>query len=107
MKIQRVPAPGYSSGQAIAAMEEVAAATLDPGFGYEWSGLSLEESSAGGATTAIFALAFVLVFLVMAAHYSSYIDPLIILLTVPLATLGAMGAIWLQATCCRLGASGR
>lgn len=103
VKIQGVPAPGYSSGQAIAAMEELAAETLDPGFGYEWSGLSLEERSAGGATTAIFALAFVLVFLVMAAQYSSYIDPLIILLTVPLATLGAMGAIWLRANLLQAG----
>ena len=103
IKIQGVPAPGYSSGQAIAAMEELAAATLDPGFGYEWSGLSLEERSAGGATTAIFALAFVLVFLVMAAQYSSYIDPLIILLTVPLATLGAMVAIWGRANLLQAG----
>jgi hydrophobe/amphiphile efflux-1 (HAE1) family protein len=94
IKIQGVPAPGYSSGQALAAMEELAATTLDPGFGYEWAGLSLEERSAGSATLAIFALAFVLVFLVMSAQYSSYIDPMIILLTVPLATLGAMVAIW-------------
>jgi len=98
IKIQGVPAPGYSSGQALAAMEELAAETLDPGFGYEWAGLSLEERSAGGATLAIFALAFVLVFLVMSAQYGSYVDPMIILLTVPLATLGAMVAIWGRAT---------
>lgn len=103
IKIQGVPAPGYSSGQAIAAMEALADATLDPGFGYEWSGLSLEERSAGGATTAIFALAFVLVFLVMAAQYGSYVDPTIILLTVPLATLGAMLAIWGRATLLQAG----
>jgi hydrophobe/amphiphile efflux-1 (HAE1) family protein len=103
IKIQGVPAPGYSSGQAIAAMEDLAAATLDPDFGYEWSGLSLEERSAGGATVAIFALAFVLVFLVMAAQYGSYIDPMIILLTVPLATLGAMAAIWGRANLLQAG----
>lgn len=103
IKIQGVPAPGYSSGQAIAAMEQLAAETLDPGFGYEWSGLSLEERSAGGATTAIFALAFVLVFLVMAAQYGSYVDPTIILLTVPLATLGAMVAIWGRANLLQAG----
>ncbi len=103
IKIQGVPAPGYSSGQALAAMEELAAATLDPGFGYEWAGLSLEEKSAGGATTAIFALAFVLVFLVMSAQYSSYVDPIIILLTVPLATLGAMVAIWGRANLLQAG----
>lgn len=103
IKIQGSPAPGYSSGQAIAVMEDVAAKVLDPGFGYEWTGLSLEEKSAGGATGAIFGLAFVLVFLIMAAQYSSYIDPLIILLTVPLATLGAMIAIWLRANVLMVG----
>ncbi|MCP9888501.1 efflux RND transporter permease subunit [Cyanobium sp. ATX 6A2] len=103
IKIQGVPAPGYSSGQALAAMEELAAETLDPGFGYEWAGLSLEERTAGGATVAIFALAFVLVFLVMSAQYSSYIDPMIILLTVPLATLGAMVAIWGRANLLQAG----
>ncbi|MGB7563321.1 MAG: efflux RND transporter permease subunit, partial [Prochlorococcaceae cyanobacterium] len=103
IKIQGGPAPGYSSGQALLAMEEIAAQVLDPGFGFEWSGLSLEERSAGGATGAIFALAFVLVFLVMAAQYGSYVDPTIILLTVPLATLGAMVAIWLRANLLQAG----
>jgi hydrophobic/amphiphilic exporter-1 (mainly G- bacteria), HAE1 family len=103
IKIQGVPAPGYSSGQALTAMEELAADTLDPGFGYAWAGLSLEEKSAGGATTAIFALAFVLVFLVMSAQYGSYIDPMIILLTVPLAILGAMVAIWGRANLLQSG----
>lgn len=103
IKIQGGPAPGYSSGQALLAMEEIASEVLDPGFGFEWSGLSLEERSAGGATGAIFALAFVLVFLVMAAQYGSYVDPTIILLTVPLATLGAMVAIWLRANLLQAG----
>ncbi|PSF35000.1 hydrophobe/amphiphile efflux-1 family RND transporter [Aphanothece hegewaldii CCALA 016] len=103
VKIQGTPAPGYSSGQAIAAMEEVAAQVLNPGFGYEWTGLSLEEKSAGGATGAIFALAFILVFLIMAAQYGSYIDPTIILLTVPLAALGAMVAIWFRANLLQVG----
>lgn len=103
IKIQGTPAPGYSSGQAIAAMEEVAAEVLDPGFGYEWTGLSLEEKSAGGATGAIFGLAFILVFLIMAAQYGSYVDPLIILLTVPLAALGAMVAIWIRANLLQAG----
>lgn len=103
IKIQGSPAPGYSSGQAIAAMEEVANEVLDPGFGYEWTGLSLEEKSAGGATGAIFALAFILVFLIMSAQYGSYVDPLIILLTVPLAALGAMVAIWIRANLLQAG----
>lgn len=103
VKIQGAPAPGYSSGQAIAAMEEIAAEVLNPGFGYEWTGLSLEEKSAGGATGAIFGLAFILVFLIMAAQYSSYVDPTIILLTVPLAALGAMIAIWFRANVLQVG----
>ncbi len=103
IKIQGSPAPGYSTGQAIAAMEELAAQVLDPGFGYQWTGLSLEEKSAGGATGAIFALAFILVFLIMAAQYGSYVDPMIILLTVPLAALGAMVAIWLRANFLQAG----
>lgn len=103
IKIQGSPASGYSTGQAIAAMEEVAAEVLNPGFGYEWTGLSLEEKSAGGATGAIFALAFILVFLIMAAQYGSYVDPTIILLTVPLATLGAMVAIWIRANLLQAG----
>ncbi|KEF43323.1 MAG: RND transporter [Cyanobium sp. CACIAM 14] len=103
IKIQATPGPGFSSGQGIAAMEAVAAEVLDPGFGYEWTGLSLEERSAGGATGAIFALATVLVFLVMSAQYGSYVDPLIILLTVPLAALGAMAAIWFRATVLQAG----
>ncbi len=103
IKVQGSPAPGYSTGQAIAVMEELAAQVLDPGFGYEWTGLALEETSAGGATAAIFALAFVLVFLIMAAQYGSYVDPLIILLTVPLAALGALAAIWLRANLLQQG----
>jgi hydrophobe/amphiphile efflux-1 (HAE1) family protein len=99
IKIQGAPAQGYSSGQALLAMEELAKQEdiLSPGIGYEWTGSALEERSAGSATLIIFALAFVLVFLVMAAQYESYIDPLIIMLTVPLSTLGALLAVWLRA----------
>jgi hydrophobic/amphiphilic exporter-1 (mainly G- bacteria), HAE1 family len=74
----------------------VAKATLPQGFGYEWTGTYLQEKSSGGATGLIFALAIVIVFLVLAAQYESYTDPLIILLTVPLAILGAMTAIWIR-----------
>jgi hydrophobe/amphiphile efflux-1 (HAE1) family protein len=97
IKIQGSPAPGYSSGQAIQAMEEVAAANLSPGFGYEWTGTALEETSAGGQTLIIFGLGLVMVFLVLAAQYESYIDPIIIMLTIPLAILGAIAAIWFRA----------
>lgn len=96
IKIQGAPAPGASSGEAIKAMEEVAAEVLPQGFGYEWTGTYLQEKTSGGATALIFALAIVIVFLVLSAQYESYIDPIIILLTVPLAILGAMTAIWLR-----------
>jgi hydrophobe/amphiphile efflux-1 (HAE1) family protein len=98
IKINVGPAPGYSSGQVIAAMEEVAEQTLQPGFGYEWTTTAAEEKSAGGAAPIIFGFGFVMVFLVLAAQYESYIDPTIIMLTVPLAILGALGGIWLRAT---------
>ncbi|MBG1262039.1 efflux RND transporter permease subunit [Nostoc commune] len=96
IKVQGAPAPGSSSGEAIKAMEEVAAEVLPQGFGYEWTGTYLQEKTSGGSTGLIFALAIVIVFLVLSAQYESYIDPIIILLTVPLAVLGAMTAIWLR-----------
>jgi hydrophobic/amphiphilic exporter-1 (mainly G- bacteria), HAE1 family len=96
IKVQGAPAPGSSSGEAIKAMEQVAAEVLPQGFGYEWTGTYLQEKTSGGATGLIFALAIVIVFLVLSAQYESYVDPIIILLTVPLAVLGAMTAIWLR-----------
>ncbi|MHC5610500.1 MAG: efflux RND transporter permease subunit [Nostoc sp.] len=96
IKVQGAPAPGASSGQAIQAMEKLAAEVLPKGFGYEWTGTYLQEKTSGGSTGLIFVFAFVIVFLVLAAQYESYVDPIIILLTVPLAVLGAMTAIWLR-----------
>jgi hydrophobic/amphiphilic exporter-1 (mainly G- bacteria), HAE1 family len=96
IKVQGNPAPGASSGQAIEAMERLAKQVLPQGFGYEWTGTYLQEKSSGGATGLIFGLALVIVFLVLSAQYESYVDPLIILLTVPLAVLGAMTAIWVR-----------
>jgi hydrophobic/amphiphilic exporter-1 (mainly G- bacteria), HAE1 family len=96
IKIQGAPAPGASSGQAIQAMEKIAKEVLPQGFGYEWTGTYLQEKSSGGSTGLIFLLAIVIVFLVLSAQYESYIDPIIILLTVPLAILGAMTAIWIR-----------
>jgi hydrophobe/amphiphile efflux-1 (HAE1) family protein len=103
IKVNVTPAPGFSSGQVIEAMEEVAEATLQPGFGYEWTATAAEERTAGGAAPLVFGLSFVMVFLVLAAQYESYIDPLIIMLTVPLAILGALGGIWLRATFLQAG----
>jgi multidrug efflux pump subunit AcrB len=77
-------------------MEQAAEAVLDPGFGYAWQGTALEEKSSGGAAPIIFGLGFVMVFLVLAAQYESYIDPLVIMLAVPLAVLGALSAVWFR-----------
>ena len=98
VEINGSPAPGSSSGQAIKAMQAVAQETLPRGFGFEWSGLSLEEVESGGAAVFIFGLAIVFVFLTLAAQYESYIDPIIIMLTVPLAILGALLAVILRGT---------
>jgi HAE1 family hydrophobic/amphiphilic exporter-1 len=85
-------APGYSSGQAIEAMQRSAQQVLPQSFGYEWSGISAEEQSSGGLAPLIFGLGLVFVFLVLAAQYENYFDPLIIMLAVPLAILGALSA---------------
>ncbi|MBE9170399.1 efflux RND transporter permease subunit [Pleurocapsales cyanobacterium LEGE 06147] len=98
IKINVAPAPGYSSGQTIQAMEEVAQQVLQPGFGYEWTNTAAEEKTSAGAAPIVFGLGFVMVFLVLAAQYESYVDPTIIMITVPLAILGALGALWLRAT---------
>jgi len=86
-------APGYSSGQAIAALEEVAARVLPAGYGYEFSGLSREELSSGNSTIYIFALSITLVFLLLAALYESWSVPFSVLLAVPLGAFGAIVAL--------------
>ena len=103
IKIDGSPAPGYSTGQAIEAMEEVAAEILPTSLGYEWTGTALEEKSVGGQSAIIFGLGLLMAFLVLAAQYESYIDPIIIMLTVPLAVLGAISAIWLRANLLQAG----
>ncbi|MDZ8026098.1 MAG: efflux RND transporter permease subunit [Nostoc sp. DedQUE11] len=90
IEINGSAAPGSSSGDAIKAMEQVAQAVLPPGFGYEWSGTALEEIDSAGLAPIIFGLGLVFVFLVLAAQYENYIDPFIILLSVPLAIFGAL-----------------
>ena len=89
-------APGFSSGQAIQEMESLAQKTLPQGMSYAWSGLSLEESKAGRQSFLIFGLALLLVYLTLAAQYESLVLPFIVLLGVPLAVLGALGAQWLR-----------
>ncbi|MGH9160083.1 MAG: efflux RND transporter permease subunit, partial [Vicinamibacteraceae bacterium] len=87
-------APGFSSGQALAIMEDLARRTLPQGMTFAWSGLSREEIEAGGQTILIFGLGLLFVYLTLAAQYESLVLPFIILLAVPLAVLGALLAQW-------------
>jgi HAE1 family hydrophobic/amphiphilic exporter-1/multidrug efflux pump len=89
-------APGYSSGQAAQAMEEIAASTLPPGFGYEWTGSTYQEQKTGGQTGYIFALSLMFVFLVLAALYESWAMPVAILLVIPFGVLGAFTGLLLR-----------
>jgi HAE1 family hydrophobic/amphiphilic exporter-1 len=89
-------APGVSSGQALAEMERVARETLPPGFDFAWAGQSFEEKKSGASAGLIFGLSVLLVYLVLAAQYESWVLPFIILLGVPLAVLGALGAQMLR-----------
>ena len=89
-------APGYSSGQAMAAMEELADQYMPAGMGFEWSGISYQEIKAGNLAPLIFSLSLVFVFLFLAALYESWAMPFMVMLAVPLALLGAMSAQWLR-----------
>src|SRR5262249_47854727 len=94
-RIPAQPAPGYSSGEAIAAMEAIAADVLPEGFDFEWTGTTYQEQKTGNLAVVIFALSIICCFLFMAALYESWIRPLVIILTVPLATFGAMLGLWM------------
>src|SRR5439155_19885634 len=91
-EINGTAAPGYSSGQALTIMQQLSDRTLPQGFSYAWSGLSLEEIKAGSQSLVIFRLGLLLVYLTLAAQYESITLPFIILLSVPVAILGALGA---------------
>ncbi len=86
--INGIPKPGYSSGQALKAVQEVAAASLPRGYAFEWGGLTREEQSAGTQTTLIFIMSLVFIYLLLAAQYESYILPLAVILSVPTGLLG-------------------
>jgi multidrug efflux pump subunit AcrB len=88
--ISASPAAGYSTGQAIAAMEEVAARVLPTGYDYEWTGLSLQEKQTSGQIVVVFGLALIVVFLLLTALYESWTTPFSVLFAVPLSVLGAM-----------------
>jgi len=90
-------APGYSSGQAQAAVERIAAETLPKGFRAEWTELTYQEILAGNSGILVFPIAILLVFLVLAAQYESLTLPVSIILIVPLALLAALAGVWLTA----------
>ncbi|WP_407168208.1 efflux RND transporter permease subunit [Bradyrhizobium sp. ORS 111] len=83
-----LPAQGYSSGQSMKLMEEIAAKTLPPGTGYEWTAMSYQEKAVGGQLYYVFALALLLVYLVLAGQYESWYAPISVILAVPLSLLG-------------------
>jgi multidrug efflux pump subunit AcrB len=95
IQILGTPAPGYSTGQATAAMEQVAR-SLPPGFGFEWTGTTYQEKESQGNELAIFGLAAVLVFLFLAALYESWSIPFAVLFALPLGIFGALAATWLR-----------
>jgi HAE1 family hydrophobic/amphiphilic exporter-1 len=88
-----IPVQGVSSGQGMALMEQIAARTLPPGTGYEWSALSYQEKIVGNQMYLVFALGLLLVYLVLAGQYESWYAPLSIVLSVPLAVLGPAAAL--------------
>ena len=95
-KIVGQPAPGYSSGQAAAAMEQVAAASMPTGFSYEWTGTVYQQKLSQGKEGYLFGFAAVLVFLFLAALYESWAIPFAVMLAVPLGLFGALLATWLR-----------
>ena len=89
-------APGFSSGQAVEAMERVAAANLPQGVGFDWTGLAYQEKLIGNQAYLIFALSLALVFLVLAGQYESWTDPAAVILTVPIALVGVVTALLIR-----------
>lgn len=89
-------APGYSSREGMEAMTRLAATVLPEGMGFAWSGTAYQELKSGGQTFIFLALSLVFVFLFLAAQYESWVLPLMIMLAVPLAMLGALNALWLR-----------
>jgi len=90
------PAVGRSTGEALSLMEQIAARNLPLGMGYEWTGMAFEEKRVGGESIKIFAMAVLLVYLVLAAQYESWFIPWAVILVVPLGVLGAVAAVWLR-----------
>ncbi len=95
-KINGGAAPGFSSGQAVEAMQRAADAVLPHDFATEWTGITFQELKAGSAASLIFGLAIVFVFLILAAQYESFTMPFMVLLAVPLALFGALAALFIR-----------
>jgi len=95
-KILGGPAPGYSSGQALAVMEEVAAQALPDGYALAWTGTSFQEKATGGASRTVFLVGVLMVFLVLAAQYERWTLPFAVILAVPFAVFGALLAVFLR-----------
>jgi len=95
MGINAIQKPGYSSGDAIKAVEEVAAQQLPLGYTYEFSGMTKEEISSGGQSAVIFGLSLVFIYFLLAAQYESYILPMAVILSIPTGIFGVFAAIGL------------
>jgi hydrophobe/amphiphile efflux-1 (HAE1) family protein len=95
-EVQGATLPGFSTGQALAAMEQIATATLPPGFGFEWTELALQQKLAGNTGLLIFGASVVFVFLLLAAQYESWTLPLAVILIVPMCLLAAVSGLLLR-----------
>lgn len=93
-KVLGDPAPGYSSGQAIAEMERIAQKVLGTDYSLSWTGSAYQEKQAGGSSTQAFVFGLIMVFLILSAQYEKWSLPLVVLLSVPFAILGALLATW-------------
>jgi len=96
VKVTGNPAPGYSSGQALAAMEEAARETLPEGFSSAWAGQALQEKESGGTSSIAFVAGLIVVFLLLAAQFEKWTLPVAVVLTVPIAVLGALLLTWVR-----------
>ena len=96
VEIDGSAAPGYSSGEGVLAMQDLAKQVMMPGMTYEWTGLTLDEIESGGKALIIFGLGVLVIYLTLSAQYESFALPFIILLAVPMAVLGALGAVSLR-----------
>jgi hydrophobe/amphiphile efflux-1 (HAE1) family protein len=95
-EVQGATLPGFSTGQAIAAMEQLVATNLPAGFGFEWTEIALQEKIAGNTAAVAFSLAVVFVFLLLAAQYESILLPLAVILIVPMCLFAAIGGVLLR-----------